>query len=122
MSLVLIKPDAFDRGLVGLLIWEYENEFGIREMRMVFTEREQVEAHYLEHQGKVFYHDLIKSMSNRRIVVMQIGEANIHGFRPRPFTIGLRNKYGADKEGPRNLLHCSDSPEAAIREAEIWMT
>ena len=119
MNLVLIKPDALQRGIAGLLIHEYESRYRIADLALRWPDRAILEAHYMEHAGKVFYHDLILAMRDRHLMAMKVVQLS-HSPPIREFTLGLREKYGADREGPRNLLHCSDSKEAAIRESKLW--
>lgn len=127
-SLVLIKPDAVKRNLIGAIIGLYEKE-GLVVERLVKLRPSQTQAaaHYQEHQGKPFYPGLIESLTSSDIVamVLQADEAiekvrTINGAtdpkKAKPGTI--RALYG--QELPNNSVHASDSPESAARETAIW--
>lgn len=127
-TLVLIKPDGVERGLIGEIISRYERKnLKIRYCNMVRADRDRLSKHYSEHKGRDFYERLIGYMQRGDIVVMVLqGENAIETVRkingktnPLEAEIGsIRGDYAAEKE--ENLVHASDSLESAKREIEIW--
>jgi nucleoside-diphosphate kinase len=125
-TLVLIKPDAVQRGLVGKIISRFEEKgLKITALKMEQISQERAEAHYREHRGKAFYQDLIEFITSGPLVAMILqGPGAIETVRrlmgdtagTTPGTI-----RGDWAEGlTRNLVHGSDSPESAAREIEIF--
>jgi nucleoside-diphosphate kinase len=128
-TLVLLKPDAVERGLVGNILSRFEN----KGLKIVAMELRKLDAatlgkHYEEHQGKPFYNDLVAFMSRNPVVAMVVEG-------PEDTWEILRNMMGATN--PRsaapgtirgdlgtlfteNLIHGSDSAESAAREIKIF--
>lgn len=127
-TLVLIKPDGVERGLVGEIISRYERKnLKIKYCQLVRADEEKLSEHYSEHRGRDFYSRLIGYMQRSDIMVMVLeGENAIETVRkingktnPLEAEIGsIRGDYAAEKE--ENLVHASDSAESAAREIEIW--
>ena len=127
-TLVLIKPDAVKRRLVGKIISYYEeNHLEIRAMKLVNPSLPILSKHYKEHQGQAFYDDLIFFMLTGPSIAMILeGESavfkvrNINGNTdPAEADMGtIRGDLGESKN--KNLVHGSDSIESAEREMKIW--
>jgi nucleoside-diphosphate kinase len=130
MTLVLLKPDADRRGLLGTLIKEIEKEkhFRIKEMRMVRADRELLTKHYADHQGKEMFEPLIKFMLSGPIVAMKVvGPQALARMRSLAGPVGavddetLRGRYHVlDAPLRENLIHTSGSDEEAIYELKLW--
>ena len=131
-TLVLLKPDAVQRGLVGEVIRRIEAK-GYRLVRLDLRSAtpEVLAEHYAEHRGKPFYDPLVEFMLSGPVVAMVVeGERCIEGFRalagatdPTVALPGtIRGDLGRDWGLPvqQNLVHGSDSPESAAREIAIW--
>ena len=128
-TLVICKPDAVERGLVGTIIGRLEGK-GLRlvaaELRTIT--REVAEVHYSEHDGKPFFDDLVVFITRSPVVVMVVeGPADVH--RAVRTMMGATNPLEAAPgtirgdlaiEMSENLIHGSDSPESAAREIEIF--
>ncbi|KAF5058978.1 nucleoside-diphosphate kinase [Proteiniclasticum sp. QWL-01] len=127
-SLVLIKPDAVRRNLIGAIIAMYENHgLVVQRLEKLTPHPDQAKAHYAEHEEKPFYPGLIDSILSGDIVAMVVeGERAIETVRringatdPRKAEPGtIRALYG--EELPNNSVHASDSVESAERESAIW--
>ena len=131
-SLVLVKPDGFARGLTGEVLRRIEAKgYTLTALDIVTPTREQLAAHYAEHEGKPFYEGLVEFMSSGPVTAVVIsGDRCIEGFRslagatdPTKALPGtIRGDLGRDW-GPgvqKNIVHGSDSPESAVREIGIW--
>lgn len=128
-TLVLVKPDGVDRGLVGEVIARIERK-GLRlaalELRDV--ERSVAEQHYAEHDGKPFYESLLEFITSGPVVAAVVeGPRAIAAFRQiaggtdpveKAAPGSLRGDYGLEVQ--YNLVHGSDSPESAAREIKLW--
>ena len=131
-SLVLVKPDGFKRGLSGEVLRRIESKGYTLVTLSIFTpDRERLERHYAEHQGKAFYEPLVDFMSSGQVTAVVIeGERCIEGFRalagatdPRLALPGtIRGDLGRDwgSEVQQNIVHGSDSPQSSAREIGIW--
>ncbi len=127
-TFVLIKPDAIQRGLVGEIISRFERKgLRIEAMDMRMSDRELLERHYAEHEGKHYYHELIEFMVSGPLIAMVVeGERCIEAVRTAmgtadPITAApgsLRGDYAVSTT--RNLVHASDSLESADREIGMW--
>ena len=114
-TLLIVKPDAIERGLLLPLLGEIC--FHPIKARMFTPFREIWAMHYHEHIGKDFYTRLSAHMSSGPIFAMIVGGVDaVHMARQR--VLALREKYGT--VGPRNLLHASDSVESAEFEVNLW--
>ncbi len=128
-TLVICKPDAVERGLVGEIIGRLERK-GLRlvtaELRTITLE--VAAAHYAEHKGKAFYDNLMVFITRSPVVVMVVeGPEDTHAVVRQ--LIGATDPLEAAPGTIRgdlalktseNLIHGSDSPEAAVREIQIF--
>ncbi len=127
-SLVIIKPDGVQRGLVGAIISRLEGR-GLRLAGMKFMTVEQAlaERHYSVHVGKPFYEGLIRYISSAPVVVMAWeGPKAVEAIRQ---TVGATNPTKAAPgtiradlalDIGRNLIHASDAVETAAVEVDLW--
>ncbi|MEO5744451.1 MAG: nucleoside-diphosphate kinase [Terracoccus sp.] len=131
-SLVLVKPDAFRRGLTGEVLRRIEAKgYTLVALDVLTPTRAALGAHYAEHEGKPFYEPLVEFMSSGMVTAVVIeGHDAIKGFRslagatnPTEAVPGsIRGDLGRDwgAKVQQNIVHGSDSPEAAAREIAIW--
>ncbi|MEU3773323.1 nucleoside-diphosphate kinase [Streptomyces sp. NPDC046876] len=128
-TLVILKPDAVRRGLVGEIIGRIERKAGwtIPAMELRTLERETLETHYAEHVGRPFYEPLMGFMASGPVVVLVVeGERAIEGVRqlagptdPIAAAPGsIRGDFGTITR--ENLIHASDSEESAERELKLF--
>ncbi|WMX47094.1 nucleoside-diphosphate kinase [Streptomyces roseicoloratus] len=128
-SLVLLKPDAVRRGLIGEIIGRIERKAGwtITALEMRELDQETLEQHYGEHKGKPFYEPLMGFMQSGPVVALVVeGERVIEGLRtlagptdPIAAAPGsIRGDFGTIVR--ENLIHASDSEESAVRELKIF--
>jgi nucleoside-diphosphate kinase len=127
-TLVLIKPDAVQRGLAGDILARFERRgLELREARLVQVDRELAERHYAEHAEKPFFGELVEFITSAPTLALAIeGEAAISVVRT---TMGATNPTEAAPGTirgdlalamPDNLVHGSDSTESAERELQLW--
>jgi nucleoside-diphosphate kinase len=127
-TLVLIKPDAVERGLAGEILGRFEQRgLVIREARLVQVDRELAEKHYAEHAEKPFFGELVAFITSSPTLALALeGESAITVVRT---TMGATNPTDAAPGTirgdlalamPNNLVHGSDAPESARRELELW--
>ncbi len=128
-TLVLLKPDAVARHLVGEIIARIERKAGwtISALELRTLDRATLEQHYAEHVGRDFYEPLMGFMSSGPVVALVVeGERVIEGVRalagptdPISAAPGsIRGDFGTITR--ENLIHASDSPESAEREIKIF--
>ena len=128
-TLVLCKPDAVERSLVGEIISRFEKKgLKIAALRMLTIGPELAEKHYAEHVGKPFYNDLVDFIGRSPAVAMVIeGPEDTWEIVRR--MMGATNAAQAEPGTIRgdfsalfteNLVHGSDSAESAKREIEIF--
>lgn len=126
-TLVLIKPDGVQRGLIGEIITRYEHKgLKIVAMKMLQLPRVAAEALYAPHRGKSFYDLLINFMTSAPIVALAIEGQNavelvriLNGdTNPKKSEPGsIRGDFSIDIS--HNVVHASDTPKTAERELEI---
>ena len=131
-SLVLVKPDGFERGLVGEVLRRIEAKgYTLVALQILMPDRDRLAKHYAEHEGKPFYDSLLEFMSSGPVAAVAIeGVRCIEGFRslagstdPTKAPPGsIRGDLGRDwgQGSTQNIVHGSDSPESAARELAIW--
>jgi len=130
-TLVILKPDAVVRGLIGEVISRFEKRgLKIVGMKMIWIDRKLAEKHYEEHRGKPFFEGLIDYITKAPSVVMVVeGRYAISVVRkmagatdPKDAEPGsIRGDYGLDVgDSIYNVVHASDSPESAKREIELY--
>lgn len=127
-TLSIVKPDGVERGLIGEVLSRYENiGLKVSKCKMVKADEETLSKHYAEHTEKPFYSSLVKYMTRREVfVVILEGENAIKLVRkingatdPLDSASGtIRGDFANIKT--ENIVHASDSVEAAKREIEIW--
>jgi nucleoside-diphosphate kinase len=127
-TLVLIKPDAVQRGLAGEILARFERRgLAIREARLVQVDGALAEQHYAEHAEKPFFGELVAFITSAPTLALALeGESAISVVRT---TMGATNPTDATPGTirgdlalamPDNLVHGSDSPESAERELQLW--
>lgn len=127
-TLVLLKPDAVQRRLIGQIIARFESKgLNIVAMKMLQVTPELAQQHYAEHVEKPFYPSLESFITSAPIVAMAIdGLEAIQVVRDMlGATSGLKAQAGTirgDFSSSRqmNLVHASDGPEAAARELDLY--
>ena len=127
-SLVIIKPDGVQRGLIGEIVGRLERR-GLRlaAMKFMAVEKSLAERHYAVHKGKPFYDSLIQYITSAPVVVMAWeGSKAIEAVRQ---TVGATNPTNAAPgtiradlalDIGRNLIHASDGAETAAFELQLW--
>jgi nucleoside-diphosphate kinase len=127
-TLILVKPDAFERGLTGEVIARFERKgLVIVAMKQMTVDRELAERHYAEHREKPFFGDLVEFITGGPLVAFVLeGYEAVTAARQ---VIGATNPLEASAGSIRgdlglevqtNLVHGSDSPESAVREVELF--
>jgi nucleoside-diphosphate kinase len=127
-TLILIKPDAFARGLTGEIIARFERK-GLRivALQHLTMTRELAARHYAEHEGKPFYEELVTFITSGPLVAMVLeGEQAVVAARqvigatdPLQATTGSIRGDLAISVG-QNMVHGSDSPESGVREVALF--
>lgn len=127
-TLVLLKPDAVERNLIGRILVEYErNGLTVLEMKLMKASPTLAEQHYAEHEGKPFFDRLVAYLTRSPLVALVLeGENAISRVRALNGTTDpadsqdntIRALYG--KSMSENTVHASDSTESAERERAIW--
>jgi len=127
-TLIIIKPDAVQRGLIGPIISRFEAR-GLRIVGIKFMQitHDLAERHYAVHRGKSFYEGLLDYITSGPVVVMALegpqaiaaARATMGATRPLEAVPGtIRADFGL--EVGRNLVHGSDSPETACFELDLF--
>jgi nucleoside-diphosphate kinase len=127
-TLILVKPDAFARGLSGEIIARFERK-GLRivALRATTLERATAERHYAEHASKPFFGELVDFITSGPLVAMVL--EGVEAVRAARQVIGATNPLEAATgsirgdfaiETGQNLVHGSDSDESAAREAALF--
>jgi nucleoside-diphosphate kinase len=127
-TLVLCKPDAVERKLVGEIIRRIETKnLTIVALEMRTLEVDVAQVHYGEHDGKPFFSDLVEFITRSPIVAMVV-----EGEGAQPIVRTLMGATNSAEAAPgtirgdlsiaftENLIHGSDSPESAAREIELF--
>jgi nucleoside-diphosphate kinase len=127
-TLVLIKPDAVQRGLIGEIITRFEKRgLKIVAMKLIKPSRELAEKHYAVHKGKPFFEPTVKYITSSPVVAMilegnnaielvrkMMGKTNPQEAAPGTIRGDLAQDIG------RNVVHGSDSKETAEYEINLW--
>jgi nucleoside-diphosphate kinase len=127
-TLILVKPDAFARGLTGEILARFERKgLKIRALRSLTVTRELAEQHYAEHSARPFFGELVDFITSGTIVAGVLeGTDAVKAARQ---VIGATNPLEAAPGSIRgdfaievgmNMVHGSDSPESAAREAALF--
>lgn len=127
-TLIILKPDAVQRGLMGKILTRFE-EKGLQVVgaKMMQISQELAATHYGDHKGKPFYDGLVGFMTSSPVLVLALRGINAieisrkmmgatFGSKAEPGTI--RGDFGVSNSF--NLIHGSDSPEAAKRELGLF--
>jgi nucleoside-diphosphate kinase len=127
-TLILIKPDAFERRLTGEVISRFERKgMSIVALKLMTADEETANVHYEEHADKPFFGELVEFITGGPLVALVLEGQNavkaarqlIGATDPIEADAGsIRGEYGT--EVTFNLAHGSDSPESAEREIGIW--
>ena len=127
-TLVLCKPDAVERGLVGEVVGRLERKgFRLVAMELRTLDEATAKQHYGEHEGKPFFGDLVSFITSGPLVALCVqGPDAVGAVRTlmgptNPITAppgSIRGDYGLEIE--KNLVHGSDSPESAARELGLF--
>jgi nucleoside-diphosphate kinase len=127
-TLILVKPDAFARGLTGEIIARFENKgLSIVALRHMTMTDDLAKRHYAEHEGKPFFRELVEFITSGPLVAMVLeGTEAITAARQ---VIGATNPLDAAPgsirgdfaiEVGQNMVHGSDSQESGTREAQLF--
>jgi len=129
-TLILVKPDAFARNLTGEILARFERKgLAIVALRDLTVTRELAEQHYAEHSERPFFGELVEFITSGPIVAIVLqGEGAVKAARqvigatdPLEATTGsIRGDFAV--EMGRNMVHGSDSPESAAREAALFFS
>jgi len=127
-SLILVKPDAFERDLTGEIIARFVRKgLGLVALKLMTMTRELAERHYAEHVGKSFFEELVTFITSGPLVAMVLeGDEAVEAARQ---VIGATNPLQATTGSIRgdyaiavgqNMVHGSDSTESAEREVGLF--
>jgi nucleoside-diphosphate kinase len=127
-TLILVKPDAFERGLTGEILARFERK-GLRivAVKQMAVDRDLAERHYAEHRERPFFGDLVEFITGGLLVALVLeGHEAVTAARqvigatnPLEAAPGsIRGDFGLEVQ--TNLVHGSDSAESAGREIELF--
>ncbi len=127
-TLILVKPDAYERRLTGEIIARLERKgLRIAALKLMTADEDLAKRHYAEHEGRPFFDALVAFITSGPMVAMILEGPNAieaarqligltNGLEAAPGSI--RGDYALETR--RNLVHGSDSPESAEREIDIY--
>jgi len=127
-TLIILKPDTVQRNLCGEIIARFERKgIQIVGMKLMKISQQLAETHYEVHKARPFYPGLVKFMTSSPVIVMALAGKDViaiarnmmgatFGSKAAPGTI--RGDFGVSNSF--NLIHGSDSPEAATRELSLF--
>jgi nucleoside-diphosphate kinase len=127
-TLVIVKPDGVQRGLVGPILTRLEARgLKIVGLKLLQVSQDLAATHYAEHLGKPFYEGLLSYITSGPVIVACVeGTSAVQMVRN---TVGATNPLNAAPgtirgdlalDIGRNLIHASDAPETADRELALW--
>jgi nucleoside-diphosphate kinase len=127
-TLVLVKPDGVQRGLVGEILGRFERK-GLKliGLRLLWVPQEMAERHYAVHAGKHFYPGLVEFITSGPVAAMALAGPDAVAVARR--LVGQTMPNQADPgtirgdlgvSGLRNLIHASDAPDTAEAELALW--
>jgi nucleoside-diphosphate kinase len=129
-SLVLVKPDAIQRGLAGEIISRLEKKgLKIIAIKMLYMDKNLAQRHYAVHKGKAFFNDLVSFITSSPIIAIVFqGKNAVEIIRrvmgetdPAKAASGtIRGDFGIDIG--HNLVHGSDSLENASKEIDLFFS
>jgi nucleoside-diphosphate kinase len=127
-TLILVKPDAFERGLTGEIIARFERKgLTIVALKHMQLDEDTAKQHYAEHEGKPFFGELVDFITSGPLVAMVL--EGTEAIRAARQVIGATNPLEATTgsirgdfaiEVGKNMVHGSDSPESGQREAALF--
>ena len=127
-TLILVKPDAFARGLTGEIVARFERKgLRIAALRHMTMDRELAERHYAEHSERPFFGELVQFITSGPLVALVLEGA--HAVDAARQVIGATDPLQAASgsirgdfalEVGQNMVHGSDSPESAARETALF--
>jgi len=127
-TLILVKPDAFARGLTGEIIARFERKgLRITALKLMQVDEDLAKRHYAEHEGKPFFGELVDFITSAPLVALVLeGDEAVTAARqvigatnPLEATTGsIRGDFA--REVGQNMVHGSDSDESAAREAGLF--
>jgi len=119
-TLVLIKPDAFEKKIWHKIPGIYKrHRLKIVHVKFVLFDRDLIEKHYQEHRDKPFFNDLINFMTSGPILALRLKGKNAIA-RVRKINEEIRKNYASRDQLSANVVHGSDSPESAGQEIRIF--
>src|SRR5213592_4130286 len=127
-TLILVKPDAFARGLTGEIIARFERK-GLRIVALKYMQMDKdlASQHYAEHEGKPFFGELVDFITSGSLIAMLLEgyEAVVAARQVIGATNPLEAAPGSIRgdfalEVGQNMVHGSDSNESAAREAKLF--
>ena len=128
-TLILVKPDAFARGLTGEIVARFERK-GLRivALKHMQVDEDLAKQHYAEHDGKPFFGDLLEFITSGPVLAAVVeGPRAVAAFRQlaggtdpveKAATGSIRGDFALETQS--NLVHGSDSAESAEREIKLW--
>jgi len=127
-TLVIVKPDGVQRGLVGEILGRFERR-GLKlvGLKLINVGHSLAQTHYAEHRGKFFYEDLVQHLTSGPCVVgvlegpqaIPVVRAMVGATRPHEAAPGtIRGDLAL--VGLRNLVHAADGPQSAAREIALF--
>lgn len=127
-TLVLIKPDAVQRLLIGRIIARFEDRgLKVVALKLVTVDRGLAERHYAVHRGKPFFEGLLEFITSSALVALalegpkaiSVVRSMVGATRPAEAAPGtIRGDLAL--ETAQNLIHASDGPETAAAELALW--
>lgn len=127
-TLLIVKPDAVQRRLVGEIVSRFEKKgFRMLAVKMARLPEETIRRHYAAHEGKPFYEPLVRYMSGNPVILLVVQAKGAVAIARRM----MGTTFGSDAEPGTirgdlavsnrfNLIHGSDSPEAAEKEIALF--
>lgn len=128
-TLVLVKPDAFERNLTGEVIARFERKgLSLVALKQLVTGEDLAKEHYAEHAERPFFSELVEFITSGPLVAAVLegpravaaARQVIGGTDPVEAAApgSIRGDFGLEVQS--NLVHGSDSPESAAREIGLW--
>ena len=126
-TLIVVKPDAFERKLTGTILSRFEVKgFLIKELKSYIFTKEKAEEFYSAHKDKPFFNELVSFISSSTVVpcilegenainIVRLMIGSTRSFEAQPGTI--RGDYGLGIT--KNIIHASDSYESFIKESTV---
>ena len=129
-TLILIKPDAYERGLTGEILARFERKgLKITQMRLLTADEEIANAHYAEHTEKPFFGELVDFITRSPVFTMVVEGPDENTWLLVRKLVGATKVTDAEPGTIRgdfatttteNLVHASDGHESAEREIALW--